>query len=340
MQLDMKPDFPSPIVSHVPILILCPVERCNCRCLMCGYWSREATSMLTLEQVESIAEEAYDFGVQHAVFSGGEPLLHPDINSMCLVFKQYGTYVTVLTNGLLLEKWAEPLSAVCDEIIISLDGPSEIHDEIRRISGGYERIAKGIQALRNHTNTLRISGRCTVQKRNIRHLCRTVDAAHELGLEKISFLAVSDDRSQFWQKAQPGEPEDIIPNIADISALENELDLLAKDYADDYKSSFIAESPEKHKHRLHQYFLGLHGLGEFFPTHCNAPWFSAIIESNGDVRTCFFTDVVGNVFNGGGLKNVINSEKAQNLRTSIEGKAIRQCVKCVSTLNYKESHPQ
>ena len=334
----MMPNYPSPYRNRLPILILCPVERCNCRCRMCGYWSREATASLTLDHVESIAVEAGDLGVVHAVFSGGEPLLHPDIIKMCSVFKQSGTYVTVLTNGLLLEKWAGQLISVCDEIIVSLDGPREIHDEIRRVTGGYERIAKGIQAIRSQTDTIKISGRCTVQKRNIRHLCRTVDAAHELGLEKISFLAVSDDRSQFWQQAQPGEPEDLIPTIQDISDLDDELDVLAKDYVDDYESSFIAETPEKHKRRLHQYFLGIHGLSEFSPTYCNAAWFSAIVESNGDIRACFFTDVIGNYFSDGGLKRVINSEKAVNLRKTIAGKMINQCNKCVSTLNYKETH--
>ena len=334
----MMPNYPAPHLSRVPILILCPVESCNCRCRMCGYWSRESTANLTLDHVESIADEAVDLGVVHAVFSGGEPLLHRDIINMCSVFKQSGAYVTVLTNGLLLEKWSGQLVSVCDEIIISLDGPREIHDEIRRVTGGYERIEKGIQAIQRQKEKIKISGRCTVQKRNIRHLCQTVDAAHELGLEKISFLAVSDDRSQFWQQAQPGEPEDLLPDIQDIVDLDNELNNLAKDYADDYASSFIPESPEKHKRRLHQYFLGLHGLSEFSPTYCNAAWFSAIIESNGDIRACFFTEVIGNYFSDGGLEKVINSDKAINLRKSIGGKMINQCKKCVSTLNYKEPH--
>jgi len=303
---------------------------------MCGYWSRNASATLSLGQVKSIAVEAYDLGVEHAVFSGGEPLLHSDIVRMCSIFKKSGAYVTLLTNGLLLEKWAEELISVCDEIIVSLDGPREIHDDIRRVPGAYDRIAKGIQAVRNQTDIITISGRCTVQKRNIRHLRQTVDAAHELGLEKISFLAVSDDRDQFWQQAQPGEPEDLIPSIHEITDFAEELAALAKDYAEDYKSSFIAETPEKHKRRLYQYFLGLHGLSEFAPINCNAPWFSAIIESNGDVRTCFFTDVVGNVFSDGGLKSVLNSDAAVNLRRSISADKINQCTKCVSTLNYQE----
>ena len=332
----MKPNYPSPTLNRLPILILCPVERCNCRCRMCGYWSRKGTANLTLEQVESIAGEACDLGVIHAVFSGGEPLLHPDIINMCSVFKQSRTYVTVLTNGLLLEKWAEKLISVCDEIIVSLDGPREIHDDIRRVSGAYDRIAKGIQAIQGQTDTIKISGRCTVQKRNIRYLRGIVDAAHELGLEKISFLAVSDDREQFWQQAQPGEPEDLIPSIQEIPVLAKELSALEKEHAEDYKTSFIAESPEKHQRRIYQYFQGLHGLSKFTPIYCNAPWVSAIIESNGDVRTCFFTDVVGNVFSDGGLGKVLNSDAAIKLRKSISANEINQCIKCVSTLNYQE----
>ena len=333
----MIPKYPPPTLNELPILILCPVERCNCRCRMCGYWHRNATATLNLEQVTQIALEAQELRVAHVVFSGGEPLLHPDIASMCASFRHIASHITILTNGLLVEQKAEQLITVCDEIIISLDGPREIHDDIRGVRGSFERIVEGIRAIRERSDTINISGRCTVQKRNFRHLRQTVDTAHALGLEKISFLAVSNDSDQFWNQAQSGEDENLIPDKQELPELEQELETLAIEYAEDYKNSFIAESPEKHQRSLLHYFSGLHGLRPFAPIYCNAPWYSAIIESNGDVRTCFFTDVVGNVLTDGGLKNVLNDKKAVDLRKSVMTNQIHQCARCVSKLHYKVS---
>lgn len=303
---------------------------------MCGYWQRNLTPQLTLELVRDIAVEAKDFGVTLAVFSGGEPLLHPDIIDMCSVFRQFNIPVTVLTNGLLLEKWAERLISVSNEIIISLDGPREVHDDIRGIPGAFDRIHSGVNAIRANSDQIKISGRCTVQKRNLSELRRTVAAAHTLGLEKISFLAVSADQQQFKQQSQTGQQEDLLPSIQDLAALKTELTFLAEEYAADYETGFIAESPEKHHRRLYQYFKALHHQGELPSVYCNAAWFSAVIESSGDVRACFFTEIIGNVITDGGLKRVLTSEAALNLRNSIRKNQIKQCSHCVSTLNYKD----
>src|ERR1700689_217213 len=100
-----------------------------------------------------------------------------------------GIRVTVLTAGLLLESQAEIIAASVDDVIVSLDGPSTVHNRIRRVSGAYERMAAGVRALRRARAGMAIRARCTVQKENHRWLRATIACAQETGLDSISFLA-------------------------------------------------------------------------------------------------------------------------------------------------------
>jgi Fe-coproporphyrin III synthase len=62
---------------------------------------------------------------------------------------------------------------------------------------------------------------------------------------------------------------------------------LEQDHAEDFRSGFIAENPQKLR-RLLQYFAAIHGQGSYPQVRCNAPEFSAVIGAAGRVQPCFF----------------------------------------------------
>jgi len=327
------------LLDCLPILILYPINSCNCRCRMCGAWEQDTTTSMHLKDVISIASEAKKLKLQQVVFSGGEPLLHPDIDLMCEAFHQIGVKVTLLTNGLMLPKFAERLVTSCHEIIVSLDGPREIHNTIRNVPNAYERLEKGILSLRQQSDDCTIFARCTVQQRNSIYLRATVDAAHNLRLDKISFLAVTDEPETFYRDSMKVEPEKLIPDIYDLPQLEKELNLLSLQYSDDFKLGFIVESPQKLNRRLLQYFSAMHGLNNFPTVKCNAPFVSAVVESNGDMLPCFFHSPFGNLFRDGGLASVLNSKAAIKWRLLFNVKEHHKCRRCVCSLNLLTNNP-
>ena len=75
--------------------------------------------------------------------------------------------------------------------------PSEVHDEIRRVPGAFDSLAKGVRALHRIAPEFPVSARCTVQARNAAHLRDTVQAARDIGLRSISFLAADLSSSAF-----------------------------------------------------------------------------------------------------------------------------------------------
>ena len=101
--------------------------------------------------------------------------------------------------------------------------------------------------------------------------------------------------------------------------------------SEDFNSRFIAESPEKIR-QIYQYYAAFYNLNPFPYKKCNAPWVSTVIEANGDVRPCFFHDVIGNIRDSS-LASILNSDAAFNFRKTLDMSTNATCVKCVCSLN-------
>ena len=325
-------------IARLPILILFPHSRCNCRCLMCDIWKDGERRELTASEVGGWVEEWRRLGVREVVLSGGEALMHSDLFALCRPMHEAGIAITLLSTGLLLARHAESVAGLVDNVVLSLDGPREVHDAIRNVPRAYERLAEGVSALRRLRPRLPISGRCTVQRKNFRFLRETVAAARAIGLDSISFLAVDVSSAAFNRPEGKGAtpPSEMALSTAETLELEETLTRLERENAADFQSGFIVESPAKLRVRLLQYFRALLGLEGFARISCNAPWVSAVVESDGTVRPCFFHEALGNVRQAGNLEAVLNSGKARAFRASLDVATNPVCVKCVCSLDRKQ----
>jgi Fe-coproporphyrin III synthase len=322
-------------VTTLPILILFPHSRCNCRCLMCDIWRDPARTELQVEKIASWVAEWRALGVKRVVLSGGEALMHSRLWELCDHLRAADIGITILSTGLLLKRHAAELVKRCDDVVVSVDGPQRIHDVIRNVPRAFELMREGIAAVKDAGNHVQVTGRTTVQRSNFRALRETVAAAHELRLDKISFLAADVSTDAFnrpggWQEERVGQ---VALEREDIPLLAAELDALERECADDFASGFIAESPAKLRQRLLQYYSALLGDGDFVPNNCNAPWVSSVIESDGTVRPCFFQPALGNIHTAGSLGAILNSPEAIGWRRGLDVERDAICRKCVCTLS-------
>jgi MoaA/NifB/PqqE/SkfB family radical SAM enzyme len=322
-------------LAALPILILNAHSRCNCRCVMCDIWKRDSNDQMRAQDLEHHRTSIENLGVRQVVLTGGEPLLHNDLSALCNFFRDRQIHLTLLTTGLLLHKRAEEVATLFDDIIVSLDGPPEIHDAIRRVSGAYNLIHKGIVAVRHYNPALPITCRTTVQKANHRHLRQTVEAARALGLDSISFLAAdltseAFNRPLIW----PGEKQNEIGlNLEEARALEEEIEQLILQYEAGINHKYIVESAVRLRRIARRFREHLGQLTPQAPT-CNAPWVSAVVEVDGSVRPCFFHRTIGNITSST-LEEVINGEAAQEFRQSLDMETDATCRRCVCSLNYR-----
>jgi Fe-coproporphyrin III synthase len=320
-------------VSHLPILVLMPHSRCNCKCVMCDIWKANANGReITAHDLEPHLETFRRLGVKKVLLSGGEPLMHSNLWAFCKLLKTSGVHLTLLSTGLLLKEHAAKIVEMCDEVIVSLDGSGAIHDEIRRVPHAYERLEEGVRALKELDAGFRVTGRCVLQRQNYFDLLNIVRAARALPLDQISFLA-ADVSSRAFNRPTPWVDErksEIALNEEEIRRFELIVEQLVLTHAAEIDSGFIAESADKLR-QLPAYYAAQQGLCDFPPVRCNAPWVSAVVEADGTVRPCFFHRALGNIHKQP-FETALNGREAILFRRQLNVKSDPICRKCVCTL--------
>ena len=131
--------------------------RCNLRCSFCRAW-RSDYPELGREEARRVVGEICSLGVLVLDFSGGEPFLREDVESLGSLAKSLGCLSGVNTNGTLIGSGrAVKAAASFDFITVSIDGTEEVHDKIRGVRGAYRRAKTAMRALRDNGGRVGIS---------------------------------------------------------------------------------------------------------------------------------------------------------------------------------------
>jgi MoaA/NifB/PqqE/SkfB family radical SAM enzyme len=319
----------TPVIESLPILILYPHSRCNCRCVMCDIWKVETAEEITAAELERHMTDLLRLRVEWIVFSGGEPLMHSDLFRLARMVRSGGMRTTLLSTGLLLLRYAGQIVESIDDVIVSLDGPPAVHDAIRRVPGGYTLMAAGVEALHSRRSGYPVAARSTVQRGNFRNLRETVRAAREMHLQSVSFLA-ADVTSQAFNRSGGWPPErqgTVAPAIEELPALGAEIEALI---FEECGRGFVLETPQKLR-RIVRHFYAHHRLEEPEAPRCNAPWVSAVVESDGTVRPCFFHQPIGNL-RSQSFAEAINNPRAAEFRAGLRVAENPICRSCVCSL--------
>ena len=321
-------------IFSLPIVILMPHSRCNCRCVMCDIWKgNNNVQELSEQDIKGMLDSFKKLNTSTVVMSGGEALMHPNFFRLCEILKSNKLTITILSTGLLLKKYANEIISKANEVIVSLDGSKEVHDKIRNVPNAFNKLKEGVGDLKKLDKNFRITARCVIQKKNFDDLPNILKAAHEIDLDQISFLTadVSTDafnRPILWGDAKVNE---VRLSLDELKRFKEIIDLLIESHSKDFENKFIAESPEKFR-SFYNYYAAFLGLCEFPSNRCNAPWVSAVIEADGSVRPCFFHAVSGNIKEAS-LTQILNSESSVSFRKNLNVKTNSICEKCVCSIN-------
>jgi MoaA/NifB/PqqE/SkfB family radical SAM enzyme len=116
--------------THHPILVhLVPMRRCNLACAYCNEYDA-VSQPVPLEIMKSRLDRLAELGTAMITVSGGEPLMHPELDDMIAHMRARGMVSSVITNGYYLsrERIARLNSAGLDYLQISIDNvePDEV----------------------------------------------------------------------------------------------------------------------------------------------------------------------------------------------------------------------
>ena len=309
---------------------------------MCDIWQANSEKReLTREDIERQLPAIHSLHVQRVVLSGGEALMHQNLWLLCDLLRSTNPsmQITLLSTGLLLNVFAKDVVRWCDEVIVSVDGTRATHDAIRRVPRAFDRMAEGIAALHALNPTYPVSARCVLHRANFRDLPNIIQAAHEIGLKRISFMS-ADVSSTAFNRPEPWEE----PRVSEVALSPEETSEFAEvvervidGFQADFAARFISESPDKLR-RLPRYYAALNGSGDFPETFCNAPWVSSVVVADGGVRPCFFHPAIGSIHEQS-LDQVLNSPRAIEFRKTLDVKTNSICKACVCTLSLGRRTP-
>ena len=113
-----------PVAAH-----LIPIRRCNLSCTYCNEYDDHSPPVPTHDVLRRIDRLAM-LGTGIITLSGGEPLLHPDLDEIIRRIRSHGVIATLITNGYLLsrERIRRLNRARLDHLQISIDNvlPDEV----------------------------------------------------------------------------------------------------------------------------------------------------------------------------------------------------------------------
>jgi len=172
-----------------PIVVWNITRACNLKCVHCYNDSGacKADDELSTAEAKGVLDDLAQFGVPSVLFSGGEPLMRPELFELIGYAVEKSMRTVISTNGTLIT--AETAKRIKQHGVsyvgISLDGIGPVNDKFRGVSGAFERAVAGIKNCQDAG--VRIGLRLTLTGKNVQDLESLFDFFEAKRIERACF---------------------------------------------------------------------------------------------------------------------------------------------------------
>lgn len=171
-------------MQFIPFLLVFHITgRCNLECEYCYANKYSKYDDISLDKIKDLLNQAKSLGTRNVIFSGGEPLLHPNIFEILEYAHNLSFMNHITSNGTLInDSNANKLKKYETDLTISLDGSSsKINDSIR----GEGTFKKGINAVKIlKKNDIYTSLRMTLMKSNMNDVENYLNLAIDYNVDR------------------------------------------------------------------------------------------------------------------------------------------------------------
>uniref|UniRef100_A0A831ZJ51 Pre-heme d1 synthase n=1 Tax=Desulfacinum infernum TaxID=35837 RepID=A0A831ZJ51_9BACT len=172
-----------------PVVVWNMTRRCNLKCVHCYAQAldRDFPDELTTAEGKALLDDLAAFGCPVVLFSGGEPLLRPDLVELAAYAVAKGMRAVISTNGTLITpQVARALKDIgLSYVGISLDGMEEVNDRFRGVKGAFRRALEGIAACREAG--IKVGLRFTMNRRNAAEIPAIFDLLESHDIPRVCF---------------------------------------------------------------------------------------------------------------------------------------------------------
>lgn len=175
---------------------------CNLHCKMCDVGTNNLETNfaenlvgtrplhMPLELFQLIVDQSVKFFPNIKLgYAFTEPLVYKYLGESLKYAFENKMYTSITTNGLNLRQKAEDINAFrVSDLFLSLDGPQDIHNEIRGHKSSFQRAIEGIEELIKLNSKTKISIYCVITEWNIGYLKQFADFFSKYPLERLGFM--------------------------------------------------------------------------------------------------------------------------------------------------------
>ncbi|MBU2529552.1 MAG: radical SAM protein, partial [Elusimicrobia bacterium] len=164
---------------------------CNAKCLFCSQGSFDKSLNASFSDIAKNIYSAYKKGYRRLGFTGGEPLLRPDIIKIISLAKSIGfSFIRIQTNGIKLvdKKFADQLVdaglTVCKFSFLSDE--AKVHDKLLGVKGAWKKAMLGLKNLKEHK--IRVGTNILINKYNFDRLPEIIYFFLEKGISNFVMI--------------------------------------------------------------------------------------------------------------------------------------------------------
>ena len=320
--------------------------RCTSRCKTCNIWKRNAEKGAELDWTgwNIVLERLRDYGIKTLEIFGGDALLRKDVIFRMIRFcTENGIKTYFPTNSILMDKeTAEGLvKAGLDTIYFSLDAIDLESDNVRGVSGTFEKIKKAIEDVvdaRKGAAHPKINICSTLSNLNYESFEEIIDflkdypvdavyprlvtefSQHNIdssgikGIVPDPYFVTSEDKSHLFSQEQARRFQGIISRLKSSNTAGPYINFHGIDFAPDKAFTY----------------------GEYGFRRCLACSTLVTINPNGDITPCPFYPkyVIGNLCNAERLDEVWGNCQHREFIKSQRRNKIKICSNCTMPISY------
>ena len=186
-------DLPSHLLQFSkdkkPVVVWNVTQACNLNCLHCyakavGHSHQQG---LSHDQGLALIDDLASFGVPVILFSGGEPLMRPDLPELAGHAVEKGMRAVISTNGTLItkDKAGAFKSLGLSYVGVSLDGMEAVNDRFRGKKGAFRDAMSGLKNCRDIG--LKVGLRFTINRMNMNEIPFIFDLLEDYDIPRVCF---------------------------------------------------------------------------------------------------------------------------------------------------------
>lgn len=339
---------------HGPSWLVLGVNNiCNLHCKMCDVGTQQLDTNfavnlvgtqplhMPMELFRRIADQAVTHYPKVKLgYAFTEPLVYKHLGESLEYAQHRNLFTSLTTNALnLRQKSDELVKGGLGELFISLDGPEDIHNEIRGHKSSHQRALEGIETLLSKSN-IPISVFCVITEWNIGHLHRFLEELRRFPLKQVGLMHnnfVSQESVDLHNRLFGESFHATVSNLEGIDFSAFNLDKLAEELAHvrslhyPFRVSFHPDFADKSTMETY-YHRPLERVGRT----CLDAFHNLMIKSDGSVIPAHgrcFNVTVGNLYEQE-LAQIWNAPEIARLRKALtkNGGLLPACTRCCSAV--------